>query len=81
MSIGLLFALLVAGTFLSGMLSGIILAEHRKRKRPTIDRMFSEGVRDIKAVEMFAGLQAVSRIIITDLDGSQWKMSIEREKA
>ena len=80
MSIGLFALAMIAWGFLAGMISGINLAERRKLKKTAMDTIFEEGVKDIKTVEKFANLPAVSKSIITDLDGSKWLMSIERER-
>lgn len=53
-----------------------------KRRRPSAaDRIISEAVADIKQVEKFAGMQAISRTIIQDTNGDRWKMTMEREDA
>ena len=63
-----------------GFLIGYHVALGR-RKPSAADRIISEAVADIKQVEKFAGMQAISRTIIHDSNGDRWKMTMEREDA
>lgn len=79
---------ILAWTFLLGMLAGVSLSDRRREKETfqlepytIIDEAFDECVREVRNFETFAGLAGRSAVVIRDHDGSDWRLTIEREKA
>ena len=73
---------ILAWTFLFGMLAGISLEQGGRRRSPsTMDRVMDQAIKDVRTVETFAGVPAASKAIVRDHDGSDWRVTIEREKA
>lgn len=72
----------VAWNMLIGASVGYNFGQSRARpKRSTADQLLEEAVNDVRNMEVFAGLQAVSRTLLTDRNGEKWIVTVERETA
>lgn len=67
--------------FIFGVFIGAEAEKKAPRRKGPLDEAIDDGIREVKSIETFAGLQAISRIQLRDHDGSAWLISVERADA